>query len=262
MMEQQPMPEQQPTAPPAYTYPAAPPPGQGYPQQQAGYPSQQAGYPQQQAGYPSQQAGYPQQQAGYPSQQAGYPQQQAGYPSQQGGAYQEAQQQQYQQYQGYPPPQAPPQASQFVQTGTSIEQYGGSCLDCLSGPPGVPSSHPLGGFSCDECVQGWCICCGFGQVQYFNSESVDASPCNVGLCYFFPYIGGLLGFAMHYPLRQRLESKLVTGSHVGAVPNCPVVDACCVFCFPACHMCQALRSIRGYKYAAERHADTSPLMGK
>jgi hypothetical protein len=33
---------------------------------------------------------------------------------------------------------------------------------------------------------------------------------------------------VHYPLRQRLENKLVTGSTVGTVATCPPVDACCV----------------------------------
>lgn len=120
----------------------------------------------------------------------------------------------------------------------------------------MPDDHPLGGFQCSELCHGFFICCGYGQVQHFNGESLDASPCNPGLCYYFPYIGGILGFLvrylanalrsycvslhsdssvtlvftpqMHYPLRQRLENKLVTGSTVGAVMTCPPVDAICV----------------------------------
>jgi hypothetical protein len=88
---------------------------------------------------------------------------------------------------------------------------------------------------------------------------------------------------VHYPLRQRLENKLVNGSIVGpGAATCPPVDACCVsawtlvvvlqcchvstttpshsqdcstllqmFWFPTCLMCQELRAIRGAKYNSE-----------
>lgn len=211
---------------------------------------------------------------------------------------------------------------------------GGSCVGCFQGPPGVPADHQLGGCSCDEFFNGCCICCGFGQVMLFNGESRDASMCNAGLLYFFPYIGDCLGMMVsllcgiiigsrcirystptnlclivynlqwtfpflktgcalfaqlrcslcqvHYPLRQRLESKLVNGTTVGGVATCPPFDACCVsawtlvvvlqcchvstttpshsqdcstllqmFWFPTCLMCQELRAIRGAKYNSE-----------
>jgi hypothetical protein len=54
--------------------------------------------------------------------------------------------------------------------------------------------------------------------------------------------------AFHYPLRQRLEMKLVTGSTRSTSYTCPILDACLVFCCPSCMMCQALRAIRGKRY--------------
>eukprot|EP00038_Savillea_parva_P006185 m.162209 g.162209 ORF g.162209 m.162209 type:complete len:237 (-) comp12160_c0_seq1:207-917(-) len=215
-------------------YPASSPPAYGYPQQgnPQSYPQQPQYAQQPYAAAPQQpyaQQPYAQQPA-YTQPNTGYIPQTIGAGSGMGGA------------------------THMVETGQKIEELGGSCLDCLSGPPGVPDNHPLGGCSAEEFVQGWCICCGYGHVQHFNGESVDASPCNLGLAYFLPYIGGIVGFVVHYPLRQRLESKLVSGSTIGAAATCPCVDACCVFCFPACHMCQELRAVRGAMYRSQQGA--------
>jgi hypothetical protein len=128
---------------------------------------------------------------------------------------------------------------------------GGSCIDCFSGPPGVPDNHPLGGCRTDEFLQGCCIPFGYGLLELELGESVDGSPCNLGCCYYLPYVGEIAGFLVHYPARKRFESMLTSGSTYGAVATCPIVDAFCVFCFPACHMCQSLRAIRGARYRAE-----------